>query len=177
MKKSKELQNVHKMVYLANEYPDKPIQGIAALFELSPLDINNAAWRAEDLNYLIVDKDTGKFTVADIPRKWDFGPELETLKKEILYYMEHIARTENDLEEVYMSNVTAGYPAHDITIAMKQLLNDRRLATYELTTDEPVDPKRPEKGTTEETYTFYSLWENVENRWGEKQFKKQQQLK
>lgn len=164
------LQDVHKMVYLAREYPKKTIKELTKLFELSALDINNALWRAQDMNYLIVDEETKLFTVDTVPEAWDFGEDVDFLKEQLVYAFNHLARDEADMEETYLGNWTRGYPVHDLSIAIKQLLEDRVLATYEIGNNVDVKPGKPAKGQRTDTYVFYCLYENMENRWGTKQF-------
>lgn len=166
----KPLHNVHKVVFLANEYPQHDMKKIAKIMPVSPMDFNVAAWRAQDVGLLTINKDKS-FTVEKLPKKWELGPEVQHVRESLVYYLNHLARSQADLEEVYMSNITMGYPAHDVIIATKQLLNERIIATYDITSDEPIDPKKPELGNNKSTYTFFTLWENLEQRWGAKQFK------
>lgn len=178
----KPLHDIHKVVYLANEYPKKTIQEIAKMFDLSALDINNAIWRAEDMGYLVIDAD-GKFTVDTVPEKWEFGEGVADLRAQLIYYFKHMARKEADIEETYLGNVTVGYPSQDHFVVIKQMLSDRVLATYTLTDqlEIPVSKKAKARGkqpeVREETYTFYTLWENSEQEWGRKQFRDSTKLK
>lgn len=169
--KGKALETVHKLVYLANEYPNKTMREVAALFELPPLDINIAVWRAEDMGFLHINED-GKFHIDKVPTKWELGEDLERLKEQIIYYFNHLARKEADLEETYLSNLAMGYPPHDLFIVIKQLLHDRVLGTYEL-----KDTRKEGKKHVVDTYTFYSLWDNSEQQWGKKQFKDETKVK
>lgn len=179
----KALQDVHKAVFVINEYPKKTVNDIAQLLQMSPMDINIAVWRAEDMGLLYVDKETHYAKVEMVPEKWEFGESIDYLKSQIIYYLQHLARNEADIEETYLSNLAMGYPAHDLIIAIKQLLADRVIAEYTITDTTEIKPskkglkrgKKPE--FREDTYTFYSLWENSEQRWGEKQFKDTTKLK
>lgn len=166
----KALHNVHKVVFLANEYPTHDMKKISKLMPVGPLDFNAAAWRAQDMGLLTINKDKS-FTVEKVPEKWELGPEIQHLRETLMYYFKHLARFEADIEEVYLSNITMAYEPHDVLIITKQLLNERVIATYDITSDEPIDPEKPELGTAKSTYTFFTLWENLEQRWGAKQFK------
>lgn len=196
----RELQAVHKFVYLANEYPEKQVQEVAALFQWSPLDLNCAIWRAEDLNFFTIEEYVadeelspaqqaaekakgGKLTIHNVPDAWEFGPEVESIKASILYAFGRLAKLEADMEENYFGNWTAGYPAHDVMIATKALINEKKIATYEIKdrVELPLSKKAKGKGVKpeirEDIYTFYTLFENLENRWGAKQFKEQENLR
>lgn len=180
----KPLNDVHKVVFLANEYPKKTLQDLAKLFELPALDINNAIWRAQDMGFLVINGDS-TFSVDRVPDSdmWQFGESVESLKAQLIYYFKHLARSESDIEETYLGNVTGGYPSHDVFVALKVLLADRVLATYQITDllEIPASKKAKGKGkkpeVREDVYTFYTLWENSEQQWGKKQFKDTSKLK
>lgn len=171
------LHDMHKLLYLANEYPTKTIQGVGKLFHLSVLDLNAAIWRAQDYNYLTVNEDS-KFTVDRVPDKWEFGTEVETVMENVTYTLTRLAKEEADLLEIYLNNWAEGISPHDYLVAMKKLLSDRVIASYEIKDTVPVKGTVGKKGKTrEEIYTFYTLFENLEHRWGTKQFKNQESLK
>lgn len=178
----KALEQVHKIVFLANEYPSKTMQEIAKLFEMPPLDINIAIWRAADMGFLTIDENN-KFTIHEVPDKWELGDNINFLKTQLTYYFSHLARDEADLEETYLSNLTAGYPAHDHLIVMKLLLSERILTSYKLIEEIeiPVSKKAKVRGKKplkhDQAYTFFSLWANSEQQWGRKQFKEGTKLK
>lgn len=179
----KALNDVHKAVFLCNEYKDKTIREVATLLELSAMDINNALWRAEDLGYITVDEDKRTFKVEKLP-EWDLGEEVQFLKEQLTYTFNHMARSEADIEENYLSNMTRGYAAQDLTIAVKQLLAEGVITTYDLTntTEMPNKSKkargRGEPGeTVTDTYTFFCLTENAGKEWGRKQFANQDRVK
>jgi len=165
------LHDVHKVVFLANEYPGKTAKELAKLFDLSALDINAAMWRAEDLGYLVVDRETGKYTVDTVPEKYEFGDDVQFLRDQITYTFEHLATTEVDIEENYLANMTMGYSASDVSIVVKGLLADGVLTTYEVGNTVDVNPKKPAKGQRTDTYLFYTLKGNEQHQWGRKQFK------
>ena len=181
--KPKDLQNVHKLVYLANEYQKENIRELGEMFSMTMLDINATIWRARDLGYMIIDDSTGVYKVDTEPEKWQFGAEVEELCDTLLYVFAKLAERETDLEDQEFGQWCAGHLTHDVAVATKKLLNNRQLASYELTTlnEQPVSKKAAGRGkkpkTLESTYTFYTLWENMEQRWGSKRFKDQSKLK
>lgn len=173
---TKALQDVHKAVFICNEYPDKTIREVASLFELGALDINNALWRAEDLGFITVEE-ARTFKVNKLPAEWNLGEDVDLLREALLYTFNHMARSEADLEETYLSNMTKGYPAHDVAIVIKGLLREGVIVNYDLT-NTTVMPNKSKKArgrgepgeTVKDTYTFYTLTENLEQQWGKKQF-------
>lgn len=170
------LQEVHKAVFLCQAYPAKTIREIASLMELGAVDINNALWRAEDEGYISVDDEKRAFKVLRTPTEWNLGEEVAYLREQLLYTFEHMARSEADIEENYLGNMTKGYQAHDVAIVMKQLLSEGVVVDYQLTnsTEMPLSKKAKGRGEKPEivkdTYTFYTLAANVEKQWGKKQF-------
>ena len=169
----KALENVHKVVFLVNEYPGKSMKEITELFQLPKLDVNVAIWRAQDMGFLTVDE-SGKPTIHEVPDKWELGEVTEHLKETILYCFKRLARDEMDMEENLFGWWTGGYPVHEVMIAMKQLINDKQMIDYEI---KEVHKAKKNKPAREETYTFYTLYENMEMRWGTKQFKPGSELK
>lgn len=160
------INNTHKLVYLATKYPDLTIQELGAMFELSPMDINSAIWMAEDLGMLTIDKETFKYTTQDTPEGYSWGPEVEYLLDALPYVFERLAKEESDLEENYLASWTVGVAPQNLAVALQYLIGMDVLATYEIK-DEAADS----------TYTFYCLAENLDKRWGEKQFKVAKELK
>jgi hypothetical protein len=176
------MQDVHKAVFLCQAYPDKTIREIASLMELGAVDINNALWRAEDLKFIEVEEQR-TFKILKTPETWELGEDVAYLREQLLYTFSHMARSEADIEENYLGNMTKGYPAHDVAIVMKQLLSDGTVVDYQLTnsTEMPLSKKAKGRGEKPEivkdTYTFYTLAENVEHQWGKKQFGDESRVK
>lgn len=161
---NKMLHNANKVAYIAQQYPEHKLGQIIALLGMPAIDINTAIWAATELGFIEEpNKATGEIVIGKLPDTWDFGQEVEDLKEALVYSFTELAKKETDLEETYLGNWTNGYPAHDVLIAMKQLLGDKVLAEYDLT--DPMDLKS--------TYTFYTLYENGEQMWGRKQFETQ----
>lgn len=162
------LNNAHKFTLMAKTYPEKPLSELLKLFGPTPgIDLNTAIWYATELG-LIKDpakepNETGTIEVLSEPKEWALGQTIEDLRVGITYTLQKMALKEQDLEENYIANWTLGYMGHDVMLALQSLLNDNTLIRYELT--DPEDLKS--------TYTFYTLYENGEQMWGRKQFKKQ----
>lgn len=154
-------QNANKVAYLVQQYPEKNAGQIIALLEMNPIDINAAVWAAVDLGYISEpDKeDGGAVRFLKAPESWDFGPNCTDLIDTIYYAMEKMNGRGDDMEENYMSNWTLGYTGQDVLIAMKRLLENKQLFKYEI-----------EDGDS--SYTFFTLYENRNKKWGSKQFKK-----
>lgn len=158
------IQNAHKIVHIIKQNPEKKLSEVIALLQMPAIDINAGIWAAEDLGFISEpDKETDTVEILKLPKKWDFGPGVKELQEKIMYSFEKLAKREADLEEHYVKNWTAGYPSHDIDIAIETLIKAKKLARYELT-----DPK-----DLKSTYVFYSLYENGEQMWGAKQFKEE----
>lgn len=157
------LTNANKVAYMFQQFPKHSVPEIVALLQMPPIDVNAAMWYAQELGFITElnkKKDQIKFVKA--PKTWDFGTLETTLEDSIQYCFRRLAEDETDLDEKFLSDWTAGYPAHDVIIAMKQLLNDRVLAEY-LLTDTDKDGNKNE-------YKFFTLYENSEMQWGKKNF-------
>jgi hypothetical protein len=185
-----ELANVHKVVYLMNEYPGKTINDFATTFlvpEMGVFDINTSIWRAEDLGYLVISDPefdgSGHYSVDRVPEKWQFGPEVEGLLRSIPFLIEKLNKEEGDIMERQLQTWFApNYARHDYGIALRLLLNDHTIASYELTNVNKIEPSKKAKGKGEkpkeirDSYTFYTMWQNGEQRWGVKQFPDQSRV-
>lgn len=187
------LENIHKLYYLAIQYPEKKISdidqrmghdnGIAGIFQTSPVEFNSAAWGAQDLGYMTIKKDNS-IKVHGPPDnfKWEFGELVDHLMEVIPYTISKMNDDKSDIEENAFSNWTAGFPVQDVIVATKKLIEDGVLASYEVVDVEHFKPNRKQRreGAKEEThenvYTFYTLAKNAEHRWGEKQFKDMKKL-
>lgn len=158
------VEHAHQIAFLVQQYPDHNIDKIISLIPVSPIHINTALWLAIDLGFIEDPADNGgKMILKKVPTEWELGEGVEDLKLMLVYAFSKLAKKEQDLEENYVSNWTMGYPAHEVMIALKQLVNNKVLATYDLT--DPLDLKS--------TYTFYTLYENGEQMWGRKSFAEQ----
>lgn len=164
--------NAYKLAYLIKSYPEKPFrstydenreieeQGVMDMLGMPALDINTATWKAQELGLVgNVDLETGKLPLLKEPEEWNFGEGQTNFQEAIMYGFRKLAEKESDLEEYSLQAWLSGYPPHDIFIAVKYLLETNQLAEYEI-----------EDG--ENKYLFYTLYENREQFWGRKQFKK-----
>ena len=153
------------------------------MMQQSQLETDVAIWRAQDLGYLFVDDKTRLYKVEKVPEKWELGPEITEIENLILYGLKKRGEKEQDLEDGYFGMWVAGLPTHRVLIAVKKLINERKIITYELTAIDTIKPSKKGLGRgkapkeIENTYTFYSLWDNAEQQWGRKQFKENTRFK
>lgn len=168
---SKVKNNAHVITYLVRAYPEKPMrdvrdnkgqvtdQGIFSLLTMPAIEINTALWYAQDQKWLLPPTDeNGRIELTGEPSEWDFGPDELELEGMLLYAFHQLNAKERDLEEFFVSQWTMGYPAHDVLIAVKRLLETQKLHEYEI-----------EDG--ENKYIFYTLYENRDKLFGRREFK------
>lgn len=171
--KNKITEDMMKVVFYASEYPSKPIREIATAFNnMSPIDFNAACWRAQDEGFLFIDKESGKVDVLKVPEEWAFGEAVDHLITLTPYILSKLAEVEADPEENFYANYVNGYASHDVVIAIRYMVLKNIIATYVV--KDVSEGENGQKVTDE--YTFYTLPENVEKRWGEQQFKDQEKL-
>lgn len=157
----KMLENANKVSFIIQQYPEKTLTEVIALLQMPAIDINSCIWAAQELGFISeADLETGRVELLTPPETWDFGNDVKELQDMLVYSLTQLAKKEQDLEEVYMSNWTGGYPSQDLLVAVRHLMQEQRVADYQLT-----DPK-----DLKSTYTFYTLFENREQLWGQKQF-------
>lgn len=193
-----EVEAIHKVVWLMNEYPGKTINEFASTFLVArqdyftvpgmcTFDINTAIYRAVDLGYVVIDDPefdgTGTYKVDQVPKIWQLGEVVESLTKAIPYVIGKLNDEEGDIMDAQLQKWFAPtYNGYDYAIALKQLLNDRVIVDYQLTNVNIIEPskkgkKRGKKAEEiRDTYTFYTLFENLEQRWGIKQFPDQSRV-
>lgn len=166
------LENAHKIVYLVKSYPDKPLNdridpktkqvvetGLFSMIALPAIDINVAIWTAQEYGWLgEADPKTDTLPLLDLPTEWNFGKAQQDFQDIVLTAFKKLGEKETDLEEFSINQWLGGYPPHDIFVTLKYLLDTNQLAEYVI-----------EDG--ENTYTFYTLYENKDKVWGRKQFK------
>jgi len=161
------MQNMHKFVYLANEYAGSKTAQLFKMFDFPLLDFQAASYLAEDLGYVAIKKKAKgdyRFEVLKLPEKWEFGTETETLIDRLAYVFQRLEKDETDLAEWELNSWCEGYPAHDQFIAMKWLLNEGVLGTYDIVISNPKKLKLPDT-----VQTVYCVAGNEKKRWGEKQ--------
>lgn len=156
--------NAHKVTYLVKRYPDKTFLEIINLLAMPSIDINVAIWYAQEQGWVSdPDPETQKINFLKAPEQWNFGQMADHLRDTLMHAFQALGRNEKDLDEATFTGWCTGYPQHDVLIVTNLLIDERKLATYELT--DPNDLKS--------TYTFYTLFENLENMWGRKYFKEE----
>lgn len=176
---TKALNNAHKIAFVMKHYPEKKLPDMITLLELPAIDINSAIWLAEAKGYIShPDQEKGMLQyLADPEDGWDFGQPVNDLRMSIVFCLATLASKETDLEEFFISKWTMGYPVIDVLVSMKSLLVEGTLGEYEIK-DHRVDEKGNQMFAEDEVtpimdnYIFYTLAENVDKRWGEKDFKK-----
>ena len=170
---NKMTHDMMKVLFYANEYPEKDINGVAQGFQtMSPIDFNAACWRAQDEGFIHIDKKTGKIDILKVPEEWAFGEMVDHLIGVTPYVLSKLAEVEADPEENFYANYVGGYASHDVVVAVRYMMSRGILASYEVN-----DVSEAEDGSkVTDTYLFYCLPENVDKRWGEKQFKDQEKL-
>lgn len=163
-------ENAHKIGFIVENYPDHKLNDVIKLFQMPAIDINTALWAAQDLILIgTPDPKTGTIEFLGAPEDgYNFGPTVTDLQEAIVYSFKELATKESDLEENYFSSWVEGYTTQDVLVSMKDLLNRRVIAEYEI---KDTAAKR-KKGVEISVYTFYTLFENLEKLWGAKQFKK-----
>lgn len=159
------LTNANKVSYLFQQFPKHSPSELIALLQMPPIEVNSAMWLAQELGWITeLDKKKDRIKFVEAPDNWHFGWVEDVLETTLAYCFKRLAQDETDLDEHFLSEWTAGYPAHDVIIAMKRLLADKVLSEYVLT---DVD-----KDGTENKYKFFTLYENRDKQWGKKSFKK-----
>ncbi len=160
-------QDMHKFVYLANEYKGSKTTQLYKMFSFPLLNFQAASYLAEDLGYVkITEKSKGdhRFEVVALPESWDFGDEVNDLIKTLTFVFQRLEKMETDLAEWELNSWMEGYPTHDQFIAVKWLLNNGVLATYDIEYTNPKEMKLPNT-----VQTCYTIAGNEGKRWGEKQ--------
>lgn len=160
-------ENMHKFVYLANEYKGSKTAQLFKMFEMPLLDFQAAAYLAEDLGFVkIIKKNAAdyRFEVVSVPEEFYFGRDVRNLIVTLQFVFQRLARDETDLAEWELNSWMEGYPTHDQFIAVKWLLNNGILGTYDIVISNPKKLKLPDT-----VQTVYCLAGNEKKRWGEKQ--------
>jgi hypothetical protein len=161
--------NANIITFLVQQFPDFTLDQLVdpesgLLSQMPGLEVNAALWQAQELGWLKQNKN-GMFKVLEVPVTWQFGETINDLQDEIVYCFKQLGKSETDIMETFFSQWTAAYKAHDILVAMKQLLNDGVIVQYMLTDDAPKVGKS--------VYTFFTSKENDGKEWGRKQFKRE----
>lgn len=150
-------ENAHKIAFLVEQYPKHKMSQIIDLLQMPLLDVNAGIWTAIELGLFVLDKDNVKLLEKSPEGKW-FGKDVEELEEKILYCLTQANKGQSDLEEHTFGSWVSGYPAHNVLIAMRRLINQHLVAEYVI-------------DDGENKYTFFTLYENRDEKWGRKQFK------
>lgn len=176
-------QNAHKIYYMAKVYEQYNMVYLSQMFDMPPIDFNAAAWAAVEMGLLEVD-DKNIITLKEEP-EYEFGELVDHLIDIIPFTIGKVNENEAVLEEGYFQNWTAGFPQQDVIVATKKLVEDGVIVTKEIIDREVTKLNREQRRkrkdgkteeVTEETYIFYTLAENADKDWHEKQFKDAKKL-
>jgi len=178
------INNAHKIYYVAKAYGEEDIVRLSQLFQIPPIEFNAGAWAAVELGLLDI-SEKNEIKLLKEPKEYSFGELVDHLMDIIPFTTGRVNANKADLEETYFQNWTAGFPQQDVIVAVKRLIELDKLATYDIIDRDVIKFNREQRrkrtdGKTEEvienTYTFYTLPENIKERWGEKQFKDAKKL-
>lgn len=152
-------ENAHKVVYIIQQFPQHTMKQVIDLLQMPALDINTAIWAAVQEGYISEPHPhTGMVKLLKTPKTYEFGEQVDDLKKAIAFSFQHLSAKKIDLEENYLAQWTQGYAPQDILVAMRQLLSEKLLAEYAIE-------------DSDSTYIFYTLYPNRKKQWGRAQFK------
>jgi len=169
-------ENAYKLAFIVNAYPDKDMNALQQLFvDMPGLDFNCAAWLAEEMDIVKLNQVKKTIEMDNLPEFTEdrLGEDIVHLQDSIIYTLNKFALEEADLQEEMLSTLCMGYKAHDIMIAMKDLLNNGAVRTYRII-DSVVVKKATKKRPAEiakSAYVFYALAENYDKEWGKSLFK------
>lgn len=178
-------QNAHKIHFIASVYQENNLVTLSQYFQIPPIEFNAAAWAGKEMGLFEID-DQNNITLASAPEKYQFGELVDHLLDIIPFTIGKINETEAVLEETFLQNWMAGFPEQDQVVAIKTLVQDKKIATKQIVDKDVVPLNREQRrkrkdGKTEEviesTYTFYTLFENADKDWHEKQFREANKTK
>ena len=157
------INDARKVAYLTATYPKKSLQQILEMFNTWPaINKDCAVWEAVSQGWVEVSKKGGNITLTADEVPVPHVDELITIiQSRLLYWMKHQAAMERDLDDSVMVELIAGFPVHDLIIAINLMLDDLIIENYTIT--------EGKKG--ENVYTVWTLPENRSKEWGRKHFK------
>lgn len=157
----KVIENASKIAYIVKEFPEKTLAECIEIWQMPGMHVNTAIWYAVEQGWIAeLNKETGKLEFLKAP-KWQFGEVVNDLCEILLFAASRLAQDEIDLEDEQLAHWLVGYAPHDVLVATKWLVETGKLTTYEIADHKDKDS----------VYTFYSLPENAEHKWGRKMFK------
>lgn len=165
-------QESRRLLYIASKYPSMTIQELHKFMGVPPIVLDSAVWTlAEHGLAKVIEVKNDEGTVEQRLRLLGDAPvtyteddvDVAEVQDIIVYALHHMNGKEEDVEEHMMSQWLAGYHPGTLIIAMHQLTDNQVVATYTL---HDVD-----KDGVDNEYIFYTLFENKDHQWGQKQFK------
>ena len=182
------IQNAHKIHYVAKVVGSEveSLKVLSQLFETPKIEFDVAAWAAEDLG-LITINDDNTFELHDKPDdlEYDFGELANHLIEVIPLLVARVNKYETVIEEGAIQNQCNGFPQQDVICALKWIEGEGLVTVNKIVDVDVIKFNREERrkredGKTEERieseYYFYTLPENADKDWHEKQFKDAKQL-
>jgi len=159
---SEQVANI--LAYYSYYHPKDTVDDIALDFKIPVSLIVNGLYQGERMGLFTAKKKGAQYKeiiVQVIPDdNSDFGHDLERVKGNI---HEVIANLNSDKEDITDDNlfIWLGVPFIVAKVALRLLVNEGKLTRYWI-----IDPKDKSK------YHFYTLSENKDKRYGQKQFKR-----
>lgn len=159
---SKQVANI--LAFYSYYHPQETIDEIALDFKIPAANIINGLYYGQNHKLFAVTKNGPQFKEINVlkePKKEsDYGADIDRVKSNIY---EAVTNLNSDEEDITDDNlfIWLGVPFTVSKVALQLLVNERKLARYNL-----VDSKDKSK------YTFYTLFENIEQHYGKKQFKR-----
>lgn len=144
--------------------PKYSVDDIAMDFKVPAAIIVNALYYGDRIGLFKTKKEGPQFKEIVVPvvpdDNSDFGPDFERVKKNILEVITNLNSDEEDITDDNLF-IWLGVPLVVSRSALQLLVNEGKLGKYWI-----MDPKDKSK------YYFYPLIENIDKRFGKKQFKR-----
>lgn len=181
------VENAHKIYFVAKVLKDEvnDLVLLSRIFSMPKIDFDVAAWAARDLG-LIKINDDNTFDLLEEPKEYQLSELTQHLMDIVPILVAEVNANETVIEEEILQGHCNGFPQQDIIMAIQMLVDNGTLALQEILDREVIKLNREERrkpeneGKTEEviesTYYFYTLPENADKDWHEKQFKDAKKL-
>lgn len=158
-------QTANILAFYSYYHPKETIDRMALDFKVPVAVIVNGLYYGERVGLFTAKKQGAQYkdiVVIGLPDdNSDFGKDLERVKNIIL---EIVTNLNSDQEDITDDNlfIWLGVPLVVAKVALQILINSKYLSRYYIT--DPKDPKSK--------YCFYTLTENINEHYGQKQFKR-----
>lgn len=155
-------QILKQLMRASQLHPDFTVSEIAEHLGFPPLFIINALALGEESDALQRILEDDKIIVAE-HAGFDYGDDITRLREEIMQLIQAQNAKETDVETGLVARWLTGVRPLSVELALDAIVKDGQLASYDL-----ADPKDKKS-----VYTFLTMPENLEHKWGVKQFKDQ----